>query len=281
MSFDDRYDSDPLATFRESKKPRKPREVTAKRGMWLEDANTQFFGQLVAADRDTVTLADADGAKRSFPRHAVFLDDDGAVTLVFRKPASKSRARSASGSFLVKDAPARVARAGRIFVEGRHDAELVERVWGHDLRVEGVVVEYLEGADHLDKVLGDFGPTPTRRVGVLLDHLVQGSKETRIAQGITQQFGADSVLVVGHPYVDVWQAVKPLRLGRQSWPVIPRGQSWKHGICEALGLPHEDQADIANAWRLILDRVRDWGDLEPSVIGRVEELIDFVTAPGE
>ncbi|MDJ1370375.1 DUF3097 family protein [Gulosibacter molinativorax] len=281
MSFDDRYDRDPLTTFRESKRPRKPREVTARRGMWLEDAPTQFYGQLVAADRETVTLADADGQRRSFPRHGTFMDDEGAVKLAFRAPTQKGPARSASGSFVVQNAPARVARAGRIFVEGKHDAELVEKVWGHDLRVEGVVVEYLEGADHLDAVLSEFGPTPSRRVGVLLDHLVKGSKETRIAQGITQQFGADAVLVVGHPYVDVWQAVRPQRLGREAWPVIPKGQSWKHGICAALGLPHDDQADIANAWRLILDRVRDWKDLEPSVIGRVEELIDFVTAPGE
>lgn len=280
MSFDDRYDRDPLAKFRASKQPRKPREVTARKGMWLEDAPTQFYGQLVAATRETVTLRDADGSTRAFPRHGTFMDDEGAVKLVFRSTASAARARSASGSFLVKDAPARVARAGRIFVEGRHDAELVEKVWGHDLRVEGVVVEYLEGADHLDAVLREFGPTATRRVGVLLDHLVAGSKETRIAQSITQQFGADAVLVVGHPYVDVWQAVRPQRLGREAWPVIPRGQSWKHGICAALGLPHEDQADIARAWQLILDRVRDWKDLEPSVIGRVEELIDFVTAPG-
>lgn len=279
MSFDDRYDRDPLAKFREDKRPRKPREVTARRGMWLEDAPTQFYGQLVAADRETVTLSDADGARRSFPRHGTFMDDEGALTLVFRNAAPKGPVRSASGSFLVKDAPARVARAGRIFVEGKHDAELVEKVWGHDLRVEGVVVEYLEGADHLESVLREFGPGSGRRVGVLLDHLVKGSKETRIAQAITRQFGADSVLMVGHPYVDVWQAVRPGRLGREAWPVIPMGQSWKHGICAALGLPHEDQADIANAWRLILDRVRDWRDLEPSVIGRVEELIDFVTAP--
>lgn len=278
MSFDDRYDSDPLSAFRESKRPQKPREVTARRGMWLEDAPTQFYGQLVAADRETVTLADPDGAQRKFPRHGTFLDDDGAVTLVFRSATPRSPSRSASGSVLVKDAPARVARAGRIFVEGRHDAELVEKVWGHDLRVEGVVVEYLEGADHLEEVLQVFRPGANRRVGVLLDHLVEGAKETRIAQAVTRKFGADSVLVVGHPYVDVWQAVRPERLGRSVWPVIPKGQSWKHGICAELGLPHNDQADIARAWQLILGRVRDWKDLEPSVIGRVEELIDFVTS---
>jgi hypothetical protein len=27
--------------------------------------------------------------------------------------------------------------------------------------------------------------------------------------------------------------------------------------------------------------VRDWNDLEPALIGRVEELIDFVTQPQE
>ena len=114
---------------------------------------------------------------------------------------------------------------------------------------------------------------------MLLDHLVPGSKESRIAAATVGAFGAECVRIVGHPYVDVWQAVRPERLGLREWPVIPRGRSWKHGICEALGWPHDEQADIANAWRRLLDRVRDWRDLEPSMIGRVEELIDFVTEP--
>ena len=83
--------------------------------------------------------------------------------------------------------------------------------------------------------------------------------------------------VVGHPYVDVWQAVKPERLGLTAWPDIPRSIEWKHGICEALGWPHEDQADIARAWQRILGRVRTFADLEPQLLGRVEHLIDFVT----
>ncbi|WP_256090620.1 DUF3097 family protein, partial [Actinacidiphila rubida] len=62
-------------------------------------------------------------------------------------PGPRGPLLSASGSIAVTDATARVARAGRIYVEGRHDAELVERVWGHDLRVEGVAVEFLEGVD--------------------------------------------------------------------------------------------------------------------------------------
>nr|WP_235829269.1 DUF3097 family protein [Gulosibacter macacae] len=279
MTHDDRYDSDPIARMRADRRPRAPRQVTASRGMWLEDAVTSFYGQLVAADRDTITLQDADGGRRAFPRQGTFLDDNGAVTLVFRTAKPKGPVRSASGSFLVKDAPARVARAGRIFVEGRHDAELVEKVWGHDLRVEGVAVVYLEGADRLDEALAEFEPTGTRRAGVLLDHLVRGSKESRIAEGTMQAFGTDAVRITGHPYVDVWQAVRPERLGMRQWPEIPRGQSWKHGICAALGWPNDDQADIANAWQRILGQVRNWNDLEPAMIGRVEELIDFVTEP--
>lgn len=250
------------------------------RGIELEEASTGFYGTLVAADANVVRLRDFDGQVRAFPRDGVFLVDDEPVRLVAperRRPAS--RARSASGSFHVADARARVARAGRIFVEGRHDAELVEKVWGHDLRIEGVVVELLDGADHLDRALAGFGPGPRRRVGVLLDHLVAGSKERRIADAAVAAHGPDALLVLGHPYVDVWQAVRPQRLGWERWPEIPRGRSWKHGILEQLGWPREEQADVARGWQRILERVRDYRDLEPSVSGRIEELIDFVTAP--
>jgi hypothetical protein len=179
----------------------------------------------------------------------------------------------------VKDARARVARGSRIFVEGRHDAELVEKVWGDDLRIEGVVVEYLAGVDDLAGHLADFRPGPGRRVGVLVDHLVAGSKESRIAQAAMRGPYAAHVLVVGHPYVDVWQSVRPSRLGLDAWPTIPRDVEWKKGICRHLGWPHADQADIATAWRRILGTVRSYQDLEPALLGRVEELIDFVTAP--
>ena len=176
-----------------------------------------------------------------------------------------------------------MALASRIYVEGRHDAELVEQVWGDDLRIEGVVVEYLGGIDDLAAIVEEFRPGPGRRLGVLVDHLVRGSKEARIAdqvmQAVRRSPGGEHTLVVGHPFIDIWQAVKPARLGLQTWPKIPRSQDWKHGICAALGWPHRDQADIAAAWQRIRGRVRDWTDLEPELIGRVEELIDFVTQP--
>jgi hypothetical protein len=176
-------------------------------------------------------------------------------------------------------AKAKVARSSRIYVEGRHDAELVEKGWGDDLRIEGVVVEYLGGVDDLVGIVEEFSPGPGRRLGVLVDHSVAGSKEARIADAVRRGPGGAHTLVVGHPFIDIWQAVKPDRLGISAWPTVPRGVDWKHGVCRALGWPHARQADIARAWQRIRGRVRDWNDLEPALIGRVEELIDFVTAP--
>ena len=184
-----------------------------------------------------------------------------------------------SGSVAVAGARARVARASRIFVEGKHDAELVEKVWGEDLRLEGVVVEMLHGVDDLPAQLRAFGPGPGRRVGVLVDHLVTGSKESRVAAEVAASDLGEHVLVLGHPFVDVWAAVKPERVGLEAWPDVPRSVEWKRGICAALGWPHADQADIARAWQRILGRVSSYADCEPVLLGRVEELIDFVTDP--
>jgi hypothetical protein len=178
----------------------------------------------------------------------------------------------------VPEARARVARESRIWVEGRHDAELVERVWGEDLRLEGVVVELLDGVDNLPAALRAFGPGPGRRAGVLVDHLVPGSKESRIADEVRRGPGGGHVLVLGHPYVDVWQAVRPERVGLAAWPAVPRGQDIKTGTLRSLGWPAASRADVAAGWQRILRSVRDYRDLEPALLGRVEELVDFVTA---
>ncbi|KPG78396.1 DUF3097 domain-containing protein [Frigoribacterium sp. RIT-PI-h] len=275
---DDRYGADVLAgDWKRSSKPA-PTPTDAVRDLVVEEVRSGFTGAIVRVEAGTVELEDWKGRVRAFPMTGSFLIDGAPVALRVPRAALQGRARTASGSFAVEGAKARVARQSRIFVEGRHDAELVEKVWGSDLRVEGVVVEYLEGVDHLADVLRDFRPGPERRVGVLVDHLVPGSKESRVAEGIARSPLGRHVLVVGHPFVDVWQAVKPARLGIDAWPVVPRSVEWKHGVCEAMGWPHEDQADIARAWQHILSRVRSYADLEPSVLGRVEELIDFVTS---
>jgi len=254
-------------------------EVSATAGLEVEEGASGFYGVVNRIEGKLVHLEDFDGMTRVFPLGTGFLVDGKAVTLVAPKATKSGTARTASGSFAAADQRARVALPSRIFVEGRHDAELVEKVWGADLRVEGVVVEYLEGVDDLDAIVKRFAPGPGRRVGVLVDHLVPGSKESRMADAVARgPYGRD-VLVVGHPFVDVWQGVKPARLGWKQWPVIPRNIEWKHGICAALGWPHAEQADIARAWQRILGQVRSYADLEPVLLARVEQLIDFVTEP--
>ncbi|WP_400998503.1 DUF3097 domain-containing protein [Agromyces sp. GXQ0307] len=279
----DRYGQDVLAGDWRAEGRRTIPEVPATRDLVVELAADGYCGAVVAVEKQTVTLEDRHGRTRMFPLGHGFLVEGEPVRLVAPKAvAPQGRTRTASGSFAVEPGrPAKVALPSRIFVEGRHDAELVERIWGADLRVEGVVVEYLEGVDDLAAILDEFGPGPGRRVGVLVDHLVAGSKEQRIAESVMRGRHRGHVLVVGHPFIDIWQGVKPARIGRDAWPVIPRGTSWKHGVCAAFGWPHDDQADIARAWQRILGQVRGYGDLEPALLGRVEELIDFVTAPAD
>jgi hypothetical protein len=253
-------------------------DLTVTRGDVVEDAASGFCGAVLRWENGIVVLEDRHGKRRSFPLGAGFLSDGRPVTL--KTPALAPRTaprRTASGSVAGPAERAKVALPSRIYVEGRHDAELVEKIWGDDLRHVGVVVEHLGGIDDLEAVVADFAPERGRRLGVLVDHLVPGSKETKIAERVQRGPSRDFVLVLGHPYVDVWQAVKPGRVGLQVWPEIPRDVEWKHGICDALRLPHRDQADIAAAWQAILARVRSWSDLELPMLTCVERLIDFVT----
>jgi hypothetical protein len=238
--------------------------------MVLEEVLTGFCGAVVDWDKENVTLEDRYGKARVFPLGAFHLEGR-AVTVVRPAGAAPARpTRTASGSVAVQGLTARVARASRLWVEGRHDAELVERIWGHDLRVEGVVVEPLDGIDDLAGLVGAFGPGPARRLGVLVDHLVAGSKESRIVAAVT----SPHVLVTGHPYVDVWQAVKPAALGIAAWPVVPPGRPWKEGVCAALGW-----GEPWEGWRRVLAAVDSYADVEVPLLNAVERLLDFVTAP--
>jgi hypothetical protein len=238
----------------------------------VEERTTGFCGAVIACDKHAVILEDRRLARRAFPLvEGGFLLDGQPVTLFPPHPAAaRASTRTASGSVKVADAQARIARAGRIMVEGKQDAMLVERVWGDDLRIEGVVVELLDGLDNLAGAVRDFAPRPGRRLGVLADHLVNGTKETRLAGEITNP----NVLIVGHPYVDIWQAVKPAAIGIAEWPIIGRDVPWKEGICEALG----ERGGPPAMWRRILSCVHSYADLEVPLLRSVEQLIDFVTA---
>jgi hypothetical protein len=249
--------------------------VEAVAGMRVSHRASGFSGVVVRLEGGGVELRGQTGLERVFRlAPGAFSVEGRACSLV--RPAGRVSAGgrspeiTASGSLSVAGAPARVARAGRLWVEGVHDAELVERVWGDDLRIEGVVVERLDGIDHLGAAIKAFRPGPARKLGVLVDHLVDGSKEARIAAGLRHP----QVLITGTPFVDVWEAVKPSVLGIEAWPRIPLGLDWKTGVCQELGF-----GDPRATWKRILSSVSSYADLEPALVGAVERLIDFVTDP--
>ncbi|WP_203911067.1 DUF3097 family protein [Rhizocola hellebori] len=242
--------------------------VEAEHGLVVECADSGFCGAVVGFSHGAVTLEDRHGKLRHFPLEPAAFLVDGEIATLVRPAVKRTRAVTASGSVAAGPQRAKVAKASRIWVEGLHDATLIEKIWGDDLRGEAIVVEPMHGADDLAALVQGFEPGPQRRLGVLLDHLVAGSKETRLASTVDSAH----VLIAGHPYIDVWQAVKPQRLGIAAWPVVPPGQPWKQGICAALGV-----SDTDSFWPRLLSRVDSYRDLETPLVNSVERLIDFVT----
>ncbi|WJY63422.1 hypothetical protein CATRI_06705 [Corynebacterium atrinae] len=274
MSFSDPYGGDIFSGHRRNQ-PRSYPSIPAKPGLVVEIRGEDFVGAVVGWERtydgEFVRLEDRRGVQRLFQlTPGGFLFEGQPVSLTrYLPPKDTTPQRSNSGSRKVENVQAKVAAPSRIWVEGIHDAAIVEKVWGHDLRVEGVVVEYLEGLDNLEARLAEFSPGPGRRVGVLADHLVTGSKESRLTESV-----GEHVLVTGHPFIDIWAAVKPERLRLKAWPDVPYGEDWKTGVCRRVGW-----SDPQEGWRRVSSAVTSFRDLDSTLIGAVERLVDFVTTP--
>ncbi|WFP66252.1 DUF3097 domain-containing protein [Corynebacterium pseudotuberculosis] len=272
MSFIDPYSGNILNGHSRQKPPSFP-QIPAEPGLVVEVMADGFVGAVVNFERtydgDFIRLEDRYGVERIFKmREGAFMIDGQRVSLTRYVPKAPQQ-RSNSGSRRVKNLEAKVAAPSRIWVEGIHDAAIVEKIWGHDLRVEGVVVEYLEGLDNLPERLDDFQPQHGLRVGVLADHLVTGSKEMRLTASV-----GPHVLVTGHPFIDIWAAVKPERLGLRAWPEVPYGEDWKTGVCRRVGW-----SDPKEGWNRVYNAVTSFRDVDSSLIGAVERLVDFVTTP--
>ena len=267
--------SGPLDIDGPRRRPSTYPSVEGTKGLEVLHRPTGVEGTVIGFEHGGVAIHDRHTGTRRLVRldPGAFRVRGRAVSLVPPRPARAPAParRTASGSTAVRTERARVARASRILVEGVHDAELVEKVWGDDLRVEGVVVERLDGMDDLAAVVDAFRPGPGRRLGVLLDHLVAGTKEARVAAAVRHPH----VLVTGTPYVDVWQAVRPRAAGIDAWPVVPMGEPWKEGVIARLGV----RATPGEFWRMLLGKVTSFADLDPALVGAVEQLIDFVTTP--
>lgn len=269
MPANDRWDrGDILDGFRQPQYA----EIEATPGLELIHTGSNTMGKVAGfSEGDRVVLVDPSGNRHVFRAH------DGAFRhrgqrVALRAPTVLSSRQSrftASGSAASPHRRAQVAAPSRIWVEGTHDAELIEKIWGDDLRSVGIVVEPLHGVDHLADAVRDFAPTESRRLGVLLDHVVAGSKEHRIAANVTDA----NVLILGHPFVDIWAAILPATIGIDAWPDVPPGMPWKEGVIHALGMSERSGA----FWGRVLDSVTTYRDLETPLVNAVEQLIDFVT----
>ncbi len=255
-----------------SKRKEYPR-VPANPGLEVTHQASGVIGAVVEWTDAAVTIRDDSGRDRRVRNvPGCFMYAGAPCTLVRPNAATASGPRiTASGSVADPTTTAKIAKASRILVEGVHDAELVEKVWGDDLRSEGIVVQPIDGADDLTEVVAAFGPRSNRRLGILLDHLVADTKESRIAARVDHP----DVLIRGHVFIDIWAAVNPRLIGLDAWPDIPKGLPWKDGVCAAVGV-----AESWQFWKMLVGEVTSYKDLDPSLVGAVEELIDFVCAAG-
>lgn len=251
--------------------------VAVALGTRVVHRGSRFIGVVIGFVGDGVKLRGVSGDERSFRfTPGGFMVDAKVVTLVRPTPPKASKPTfTASGSIAMGPSRARVARASRLWVEGVHDAELVEKIWGDDLREVGIVVERLDGLDDLANKIADFGPASDARLGVLVDHLLPRTKEWRIADACR----SDNVIIAGHSYVDVWQAVRPRVLGITAWPEIPKSEDWKQGMCRRVG-PAIRATEPQSFWRELLRRTTSIADLEPSFVGAVESLLDELLNDG-
>ena len=268
MVKQDRWaESDILAEFNK----REYRVLEVRVGMTLTHTGSRFTGTVAEFTQGgDIVLTDKWGEEQTFPAHdGAFMHNGSRVSM--RDPAASPRAEprfTASGSIDAGESRARIARASRIWVEGIHDAELIEKIWGDDLRDAAVVVEPLHGADDLERAVAGFAPSSTRRLGVLLDHLVDGSKESRIARRcpdvshlrppVRRHLGSHQTRDDRHRRV----------AGCSSRRSVEGGRS------ESLGL------DMASGsfWAEVLDAVSSYRDVETPLVNAVEQLIDFVTS---
>ena len=258
---------DILDEFEQQRRQTAYPSVAARIGEIVEDRASGFCGDIVAITAESVTVRDRHDRRRQFRyKPGGFLIEGKPVTLARElRPAASPRLTN-SGAVAGQRRRASEARASRIWVEGRHDAELLQHVWGDELAELAIVVEPMHGIDGLVAMVADFRPSADRRLGVLVDHLVTGSKEDRV----TRPAAGPHVLVTGHPFVDVWAGIRPQVMNLAEWPDVPHGVEWKQGLCDALGV------SLTDFWPRLRNRVRTFADLRPELVGAVEQLIDFV-----
>ena len=104
-------------------------DMAVEMGLVVEDRASGFCGDVVRWNAEGVTLRDRAEHLRHFGwKPGGFLLDGRPVTLIRPTVAAATAHRVTASGSIAGEARARTARASRIWVEGKHDAELVEHV---------------------------------------------------------------------------------------------------------------------------------------------------------
>ena len=217
------------------------RRGAAELGAVVEEVTTDWCGEIVAVDRDlhTLTLEDRRGKRRTFPLGPGFLLEGRPVILAApvrgggpgeadaygvrlgRRPRRQGPGRP--GQPDLRRGPAR-RRAGREGL-GRRPAD----------RGRGRGVPRRRRRPR-PTTCATSGPAPSAGSACSSTTWCAGSKESRIAQRIAKSPVGKHVLIVGHPFIDIWAAVKPERLGLQRWPDVPAQHRVEEGRLPAARL---------------------------------------------
>ena len=240
-----------------------------------EDPLSGFCGAVVACTSTAVTLEDRAGRRRLFPlTSGAFLVDGRQVTLVRPRPAAAGtgavRVRLQGGDGCAGQDGQGGADLGR-------RASMMRPWWngsgGTTCGSRASSSSRSTGWTTCRRPWPRSGPGDGRRLGVLVDHLVPRSKESRIADAVLAAH-RDTVLITGHPTSTSGRRCGRRRSGIAAWPDVPRGIDWKTGVCAALGMP-----DTRQMWGRVNGAVRSYRDLDTPLITAVERLIDFVAQP--
>jgi hypothetical protein len=214
------------------------------------------------------------GSSPALQLEAGRLPAGGATVTLVRASGAPERGPVVTASGALRTGPtpaARTARASRIWVEGRHDAELLEHVWGDELREMGIVVEPLHGADDLSAAISEFRPGPAaaargpaRPPRAWIEGVAPGC---RGRPGARARDRAPLRRRVGrHPA----RGDRPVRVARRA-----ARRAVESGAVSGARYQYLD-----GFWPRLRNRVRTYADLRPELVGAVERLIDFVGDPG-
>ena len=274
-----RYGPDVLAAGNQRQR-RELRRVPAEPGLVVEDATGRFCGAVVLCEKDAVTLEDRHGNRRVFPLGpAAFLLEGEPVMLV--RPAVAAGPAPRDGGLPGAPPPARwpprpagPRSPGRAASTSR--AATTQNWWRRSGETTCATSAWSwsisAASTTCPRSWTGSAPAPGAGSASWWTTWWTGRRRAGSPPPCNTRMCSSSAI----PTSTSGRRSSRRCLASAAGRGVPPGTPWKEGVLQALGWP----PDTAAAWQRILHAVTSYADLEPEFLGRVEELIDFVTAQG-